>query len=319
MSDVKIFRRLAVQLQSGSTYEDNAMFLMPFSSETMNQMTDPIEDDSILGNGFKDIPMQGPIHAGGPIIQNLDVVSAAPILEAMMGSRSSNVYTFANHSKKLSTCALNAVSANQYANSYIKRMKISGSTSNLLKLEYELFGTTAVVRAATSSFPAAPTAPESPMTFHEMGGTNGFFRVGDSTDALTSADDQSIEDFSLEITGGFDEQYDNDNNRLSLIPVYGMVPFQVSGSFKLSRFSSTTPLTWADNLTALQSSIRIAKTANQYIDIEIPRFTIQAELSEDELTRVTCNMVAGRNGTGTSYKNSNMTFTSPFRITIANS
>lgn len=319
MSDVKIFRRLALQLQSGSSYEDNAMFLMPFSSDTMNQSTDSIEDDSILGNGFKDIPMQGPIHAGGPLIQNLDVISAAPVLEAMMGSRSSNVYTFANHSKKLSTCALNAVSANQYANSYIKRMKISGSVSNLMKLEYELFGTTAVVRAATSAFPAAPTAPGTPLTFHEMGGTNGYFRVGDAADALSSSDDQSIEDFSLEVTGGFDEQYDNDNNRLSLTPVYGMVPFQVSGSFKLSRFSSTSPLTWSDDLTPLQASIRIAKSAGQYIDIEIPRFTIQSELSEDDLTRVTCNMIIGRNGTGTSYKNTNMTFTSPFRITIANS
>jgi hypothetical protein len=236
-----------------------------------------------------------------------------------MGARSSNVYSFTNHGKKLSTCSLNAVSANQYANSYIKRMKISGSVSNLMKLEYELFGTTQVVRAATSAFPATPTAPGEPMTFHEMGGVNGYFRVGDSVDTLTSGDDQSIEDFSLEVTGGFDEQYDNANNRLSLIPVYGMAPFQVSGSFKLSRFASLTPLTWADNLTPLQASIRIAKSSTQHITIEIPRFTIQAELSEDDLTRVTCNMVIGRNGTGTNYKNSNMAFTSPFRITIANS
>ena len=167
MSDVKIFRKLFLQLQSGSSYDDTSMYIMPFSSETMNQITDPIKDDSILGNGFEDIPMQGPIHAGGPIVQNLDVVSSLPLFEAMMGENTSDVFTFGNHSNKLSVCALNSVSANQYANAYIKRLKISGSVSGLVKLEYELFGTTAVVRADTSAEPEDPTAPESPFTFHE--------------------------------------------------------------------------------------------------------------------------------------------------------
>ena len=158
MADVKIFRRLALQLQAGSSYEGNAMFLMPFNTNGLNQTVDPIRDDSIVGEGFDDIPQVGPTHQVGSITQNLDVISCAPVLEACMGTRSSNVYTFSNHSKKLSSCMLNSVSANQYANSYIKRMKISGSSANLMKLEYDLFGTTRVVRAATSAFPATPTA-----------------------------------------------------------------------------------------------------------------------------------------------------------------
>lgn len=317
--DVKIFRRLACQVQSGSSYEDNAMFLMPFSSETANQTTDPIEDDSITGEGFKDIPMPGTIHSGGPIEQNLDIVSAAPILEAAMGSVTGGVFTFSNHSKKLSVCSLNSISANKYANAYLKNFKISSSVNNLVKLGYEFFGTTKVDRAATSAFPATPTAPYDPFTFHEMGGTYGYFRVGDAADALSASDDQSIEDFSIEVSGGFDEQYDNDNERLSLIPVYGMIPFSISGSFKLSRFSSTQFLTWSDELTPLQISLRIAKSASKYIQIDIPRLIVSAELSEDDLTRVTCNMTIARNGTGTTYKNTNMSFTSPLRITIANS
>lgn len=318
MSDVKIFRKLALQLQSSSSYEDSAMFLMPFSSETMNQNIDPIEDDSILGNGFMDIPLQGPVHTGGPIVQNLDVISCLPLLEAAMGSESSGVFTFSNHALKLSVCALNSVSANQYANAYIKRLKISASVSGLVKLEYELFGTTALVRAATSAFPAAPTAPDTPFTFHEAGGTYGYFRVGDAADALTSGDDQSIEEFSIEVTGGFDEQFDN-VLRTSKIPVYGMTPFKVSGSFKLSRHLSNTPLSWSDNLTPLQADIKIAKSATEYVQIEVPRFIIKATLTEDDLTRVQCDMTnIGRNGVGTSYKNTNMSFTSPFRVTVVN-
>lgn len=318
MADVKIFRRLALQLQAGSSYEDSAMFLMPFNTNSLNQTVDPIRDDSIIGEGFDDIPQLGPTHQVGSITQNLDVISCAPILEACMGSRVANVYTFANHAKKLSSCFLNSVSANQYANSYIKRMKISGSSANLIKLDYDLFGTTRVVREATSAFPSAPTAPGNPFTFHEMGGVNGYVRVGDAVDGLTSSDNISIEDFSIEFNGGFDEQFDN-VSVLSMTPVYGMTPFQVSGSFRLSRYDNNQWLTWADDFTPLQMEMRIYKSATENITIRIPRFNISAEITDDDLPKMNITMGIGRNGTGTSYKNANMTFTSPMQITVDNS
>jgi hypothetical protein len=317
MSDVKIFRRLALKLQTGSSYEDTGMFLIPFTSETMNQTTNPIADDSIIGEGFSDIPLKGCIHAGGPISQNCDVVSCAPIFEVAMGSNVGGVYTFTNHTKKLSTCSLNAVSANKYANSYPKGLKISGSVDNLIKLEYTLFGTTPVVRDAINTFPTGLVSPGEPFTFHEMGGSLGFFRVGDAVDSLSSSDNISIEEFSIDMSGGFDEQFDN-VGRTSLIPVYGMTPFTLSGSFKVSRFATSQWLTWGDELTPLQLSLKIAKTATKYIQIDIPRFTAKVSLSEDDLTRVDVEMQFGRNGTGTNYKNTNMPFVSPMRITVVN-
>lgn len=319
MSDVKIFKRLAAQIQSGSSYADSAMYLIPFTTNGLNQMNDPIEDSSIVGLAFKDIPQKGPRHISGNITQNLDVVSCLPILEAVFGTPAAGVYDLAGTTNKLSVCSLDAVAANQYANQYIKTCKIAGSASGLLNIACDIFGITSAVRAARSAFPASPTPNDEPFTFHEMdNNTYGFFRVGDAADALGSGDAISVEDFSIDINSGLDEQFDN-NGTNSLTPVYGMVGTSAALSFKVSRFDSTQWLTWMDNFTPLQASIRVGKSASKYIQFDIPRFNIKAELSDDDLTKVSVEASLGRNGVGTSYKNTNMSFTAPIRVTVVNS
>lgn len=317
MSDVKIFKRLAAQIQAGSTYEDSAMFLLPFLSSGLQQSTDPIEDGSIVGLAFKDIPKQGPRHIAGGNSQTLDVVSCAPILQALFGAPASSVYTLTGNPARLSICGLDSVSANQYASQYIKNLKISGSAANLMQLDYDLFGITSVVRAARSAFPASPTVNDDSFSFHEMGGSYGWARVGDAVDALTAADDISIEDFSLEIEGGQDEQFDNDGI-LSLAPEFGMAGTGCKLSFTVTRFANAQWLTWMDDFVPLQASFRIGKSATKYLQIDIPRFVVKSELTEDEITKVNVTADLSRNGVGTSYKNTNMSFTAPVQITIVN-
>lgn len=319
MSDVKIFKKLTVQIQTGSTYAANAMYLVPFTSNSLQQSTDPIEDPSITGVGFKDVPQKGPRHIPGTINQDLDVVSCLPSLEALFGTPSSGVFTLTGAPKKLSFCSLDSVAANQYATQNVKSMKISGSAAGLLSLETTVFGIISVVRAVRSAFPASPTVNDDPFTFHELdGNAYGFFRVGDAADALVAGDNISISDFSVDLEGGQDEQFDN-NGILSLAPEFGMSDTGVAFSFTVSRFATAQWLTWADDFTPLQASIRVGKSATKYIQIDIPRFIIKADLSDDAVTKVKVTASVGRNGVGTSYKNANMAFTAPIQVTVVNS
>jgi hypothetical protein len=314
---VKPLKKICAQIQSGGTYEEDAMFLLPFTSESLSQNYDPIEDESNVGNPFKDVPQQGSRHTGGSFSLQLDSVSIEQILEAALGTHSGGVFTFStSHGKKLSLCGLNAVNAIDYANAYVRSLSISGSAGNKWMADVDLFSVTAQSRGLTSSFPSA-TSPADPFTFHEAGGT-GYFRVGDQSNSLNSSDEMNIEDFNLSITCGFDEQFCNEGVG-TLTPESYMVPPSVEGSFKLSRHDADTVFDWEDNDTALQLILYIYKNATSTFRIEIPNFKITAQLDDSDVSKIDCTMHIGRNGLGSSYTNSNIATTSPVRITVVNS
>ena len=114
------------------------------------------------------------------------------------------------------------------------------------------------------------------------------------------------------MTSGFDTQYAN--QQLSLTPVYGMVGLEVTGSFKISRYSADTFLDWRDAATPLQLNALLFYGSNS-LQIEIPNFIAQVSLTDDEATRQEVEMLIGKNGYGSSYVNDNMEFVSPIRIT----
>ena len=310
----KVFTKLALQIQSGDTYEDSGMVLLPFTANTLNQLIDPIEDESILGLGFRDIPQKGPQHTSGNISHNVDSLAIVPILESVFGQNTLGVFEFgATNTKKLSICALNSINAVQYANVYPKSFKLSSSSANLLKAEIEVFSVTAQVRSEITNFPASVSSPNDPFSFHEASGT-GYVRVGDSEDALSSSDDVEIDDFSFDLTLGNDEQFTNNGIR-TLIPEWGMVEPSLSGSFSIARYANNVVDDWEDNQTPLQMEIFFVKGANS-IKIQIPRFVVSSELTDDSLTKQKVEMKIGRNGVTGSYKNTNMPFASPMRITV---
>lgn len=317
MPTVKCLKAACYQLQSGSSYEENAMFSLPFMSENMQQGFDVIEDEAIVGHAFKNVPVQGNRHVGGSFSQQLDAISIEPLLEAAFGTNSSGVFSCngATNVKKLSVCTLDSVNAKQFANVYVKSLSIKGAASGKFTVDYELIGVTAENRVATNSYPASPTAIGTFFVFNHGGG-NGYFRVGDHSDALAEGDNQSIDNFEIAMECGFDEQYTN--NQTTLIPIFGMTPPKFTGNFKIARHEDNTYLTWRDNFTSLQATLYLYLDATHTIKIEIPNFKVNVDISDDDLPQQSIEMLIGRNGLGTSYANANMAFTSPVRITVVN-
>jgi hypothetical protein len=310
----KVFKKVAAQIQSGDTYEYNAMFLLPFTSMTLGQIFEPIADEGISGVPFNDIPRQGNRKVEGSLQMQLDSISSPTILEAGFGASTGTpiIYTLGTNSKKLSIAALDAIKCVKLASVFIKRLKISGTTGQKIILDCDFIAEVAEDRAATSEFPSVTSFGE-PMTFLDAGGTSGYFRVGDATDALAAGDNINIEEFMYEIQNGFDNQFVNAVGTLR--PVYGMGEISATGSFRVARHENDNYFAWSDGYTPLQMSCMLYKSASENLLIEVPRFCIQAEPTDDSLTKINCEMKIGRNGLGTSYKNANMTFVSPIRLT----
>ena len=318
MSTVKVLRKVAAQIQAGATYEAGAMYLLPLLGGILNQNFNQIDDNSINGEAFMDIPQQGTRMVGGDGLSfQVDKISIETILEAAFGTNAFQVFSLGSNTKKLSICTLDSVNANQYANAYIKRLALSSSVNSVWQADMDFVHETAESRVATSNFPAAPTAYEEPFTFHEAGGTNGYIRIGDAVDALDSGDNVCFEDLNLELNNGFDNQFTNCGLG-TLTPLFGMAVPACTGSFTVARHDTDNYLDWQDAHTPLQMEILIYKSATAQLKIEIPRFVIKATPTDDDITKIDVEMLIGRNGTGTSYKNTNMAFTSPIRITLTN-
>lgn len=310
MSDaVKILTKACFQAQSGSTYEEDAMFLLPLTSGRIQMKPLMIEDEAQDGTGFRNTPRQGNIEVSGSLSFQADTVALPKILEVFFGSSVAGVYSYSSNTNKFSWCFDDGVKRYRFANIYPKSLKISSSAGQKVVCEIELIGVTSEARVDN----AFPTVTSYGSFFvHNDFSSSGYFRVGDHTDALASEDNQQIEEFNITMTSGFDTQYAN--QQLSLTPVYGMVGLEVTGSFKISRYSADTFLDWRDAATTLQLDALLSYGSDS-LQIEIPNFIAQVSLTDDEATRQEVEMLIGKNGYGSSYVNDNMEFVSPIRIT----
>ena len=321
MSTVKILRKAAGQIQANAAYEDNAMQSLPLTGGIVMQEFDMIEDESISGEGFRDIPQQGGRHvtAGGIPFQ-FDKTASQVILEAAFGNVTSKVFTLGDNAKKMSICALDSVNANMYANMYLNRLAFASRANEKLMLTADFIGKTAQDRQVVGNFPSV-TAFGLPFVHQEFGGASGFIRIGDAANALASGDNQVIEELTWEVSNAFGEDFANQNDvadaRGILTPLFGQGGWpEVSGSFVVARHDSDQWFSWAEDHTPLQMSAYCYKAAAATVLIEIPRFVIKAEPTDDDTTKINVTMLIGRNGTGTDYTNTNMSFTSPIRVTI---
>jgi hypothetical protein len=310
MSDaVKILTKACFQSQDGATYEEDDMYLLPLTSGRIQMKPLMIEDEAQDGTGFRNTPRQGNIEVSGSLSFQADTVALPKILEVFLGSSVGGVYSYASNTKKFSWCFDDGVKRYRFANIYPKSLKISSSAGQKVVCEIELIGVTSEARVDN----AFPTVTSYGSFFvHNDFSSSGYFRVGDHTDALSSEDNQQIEEFNITMTSGFDTQYAN--QQLSLTPVYGMVGLEVTGSFKISRYSADTFLDWRDAATPLQLDALLSYGSDS-LQIEIPNFIAQVSLTDDEATRQEVEMLIGKNGYGSSYVNDNMEFVSPIRIT----
>jgi hypothetical protein len=320
--DVKILRELCAQIQAGSSFESASMQLLPLNNGFPMQEFDSIDNNAIAGTAFRDIPQQGMRHVAGSPSFNLDKTSSQVLFEAAFGNVTSQVYTLPSGSatanvKKLSMAGLDSVKSNQYANVYVTRLSISGSENQILTMDVDLVGVTAEDRQAVGNQPSASGYDADPFVFHELGGTNGYVRLGDASNALASGDNINIESFDLEIVTGFDEQ--GYNNLGTLTPVFGMVPPSVSGSLVISRHDTDQYQTWAEARTPLQLALYAYKSATATLLIEIPRLIVKPEITDEDTPKINLELMIGRNGIGTNYANGNMEFNSPIRVTVIDS
>jgi hypothetical protein len=322
----KILRKVAMQIQPSTTYAATVMNQMAFSDGIFNQGFDPIEDDGIIGVGFNNTPLQGLRHVGGSYSFNLDPLTIPILLEATLGRKATTAYDFnGSHNVNMSIAELNAINCVQYTSCYSKALKLSGSKGGLIKVDADIFSIRIQNRGATSTYPAPTVSAGVPMSFHELGGANGYVRLGDQADVLAAGDDIKIESFNIDIVSGFDESYANENDvgtpeaLASLIPVWGMVPPSVKCSFKIPRYSLEQYQTWQAANTPLQLEFYAYKSATSTVKIQIPNLVIKAALESGELTTVNVECMIGRNGVSTSYTNAYMTFNSPIKFTVVNS
>lgn len=314
---VKILRRMSMEDQSADAYESGAMYAMPLLTGHPQKSFAELTDESISGVGFTDIPQQGPRKVGADgISMNVDKVSSEIIMTAGFGNVTAKVFTLGSHTKCLSVATEDAVKThNKYGSVFMRRLAMHGSVGNLFNFDMDLVGELDEDRTS-DAFPTS-TAYDEPFTFHEMGGTSGYFRVADATDALDSGDNLEIESFDWEFNNGFDHQHCNDGLGI-LTPVWGQSNTALSGSFTVSRHDSDTWFGYEEDHTPLQLSAYIYKSATATLLIEIPRFIVTVEASDDDMTKLNVTMKIGRNGIGDSYQNSNMSFVSPIRATLVN-
>jgi len=320
MSDTtKILSQVGIQIQAGSTFEDSSLTTLPYTGNKFRQVRETIEDSSFYGVAFKDLPQKGVYMVNGGVTANCELNSLAVLLEAAIGNHSAGVSAFAEgtaNTKKLSLGRKDGVTYKQYANVYVKSLKLSSTPDNLFMVEPEFIGVTAEVRDSLANWPANVALADEAFTFHEMSGS-GYFRVADQADALAAGDHIQINDFSIDIVTGFDEEHYNSYEILT--PVFGQVRPEVNASFRISKHDADTFLSYRDNMTKLQASILIYKSATKQIQIDIPNFIIDTELTDDDLVKQEVTLKIGRNGVGTTYANSNFSFTSPVRFTLTSS
>jgi hypothetical protein len=282
------------QIQSGNSYEDDDMYLLPWVKGKINKSTLFADDESVYGESFKNIPVRTNTFLQKTITINIDTVSLGAILTAL--------YIKDNTLAKLSVGFLDRVAFSECSSVMIQSITINGSVGEMWTADLVFVGPN-VVRNSDKEY-AAYTAFDSPIPFH-----SSVFKIGDTADALSDSDKLNITNFSLEINNRVELLFDN--NVEAVTPVFSSP--NINASFSCRETDSL--YTWLDAYTPLQAILRLS--SSKYIDFKLPRFIIEnIDIDSNNLTGVTAKLRLGRNGIDGSYKNSNMSFNDPINIIV---
>ena len=309
---IKILRKLAAKLESSYGVYTAPDILIPFKAKEHKQAFAMIEDESIIGVAQRDIPMQGVRKFSGNLDATIDKLTMDVIFEAAFGANSSGTFTLPTdkNTKSLSLCALDAVKTNKYAGVVINNFQIKSEAEKDLSYTCDLLSNVAETRDDTS-FPTINTNPGAKFAHHMAGGTNGYVRIGDQADALSSGDNQTIiKSLSIGLNWNFKEDFVNAVG--SLQPLSGIC--EPSLEIELAEHSTDAFKAWRDAGTGLQFEAYWYIAATGTLKIQVPNFIIEdiAEKDGDKIGQ-TLKCRVGRNGTGTSYTNAYMTFVSPVK------
>jgi len=319
---INVLRKVAAKIEvTPGTYLAPDV-LLPFTSFTEKQQFDMIEDASIVGVAFMDLPAQGVRRVSGSLEGQVEKDAIVPILEAGWGAVAAKVFTTPEDKnvKSLSFAALDGVKNNRYAGSYLKTIEFTSAAEGDLKYSAEIIAFKAEDRQAVGDFPAISTSPSTVrFLHHHAGGASGYMRIGDQANALAAGDDMGIEEVTFGLQWNFNEQFDN-TSQGALIPLSGGDGRPTASlTFKISRHDADTFHTFRDNFTALQADFKYFQSATGIFQAEIPNFVVtDVVTSEDDINRLDVTCMVARNGTGSTFSNTNMAFISPIRVSLTN-
>lgn len=320
MATVKILRKAAVIIEGTPGTYEAATTLLPVTGFSMKGETALVSDESVVGQAFSDLPVLSHKIVTGSIPMQVDVSTIGVMLEASMGYVSSGVYSFpvTSNVKSLSMAALDGVKTNKYAGLYVSKFTITSAAGKDVMFSADVIGWKAEVRDDTA-FPTVTTSPGTRLVHSHASNTNGYFRIADQADALAAGDNINLE--SVEIGGAWQFTHDISNETISLIPLSGAGGRpEATLTFVISRHEADTFLAARDARTAMQAAFKWYSSATANMLVEVSNFIIaSAEITEDDVSKITVTATLGRNGISTSYSNANMAFNSPVRVTVDNS
>jgi len=318
----KVTRKVGWKIEGTPGTYDAPSVQFPFTEFGLKQGFDLIEDKSIVGVAFPDLPLQGVRKVGGPIGGEVDVATIVVILEAALGAASSKVYSLPvdKNEKTLTFVSLDAVKANKYAGCVVNNFKLSSKSGAALEFSSDILGWRAEDRDATTDFPSLTTLAGTKLTHLHMGQTNGYFRIGDQVNALVAGDNlANIDSVEVGHNWNFAESMVNDAGTLQLLSGEGGDP-EGDFSFTIARHESDAFKTYRDDRTVLQAEILYYASSTAQLKIQIPNLIVESvDDTGDNVTKLPIKCRIARNGIGQSYSNANMAFVTPIRITVTNS
>ena len=317
---VQVLRKIAAKIEDTPGTYDEPGTLMPFTTMTLKQSFDMITDESIVGEAFTDLPVQGMRHVTGAIGCQAEVQCIDPMLEAAFDSESGGVYSFPStkNEKTLSFVGIDEVKTYKYAGCVLNNFELSSEAEGDLKYTADVIGWKAETRDDTS-FPTMSSTPGTRLIHAHCGGTNGYVRIGDQGDALAAGDNQNVSAITIASNWNFAEQPYNDAGTLQLLS-NSAGRSEVSFNFTIARHAADTFLGFRDAHTALQADIKYYASATAILQLEISNFVINdLTVNEDDVSKIEVACTCARNGTGTDYSNSNMSFTTAVRASLTNS
>jgi hypothetical protein len=314
----KILKKAAVIIESsGGTYLAPTT-LLGMTSFTPKRGYTMIEDGSIVGVAWKGLPAQGVGKIDGALEVQADALTLPPLLEAAVGANSTNVFTppLTENTKSLSIALLDAVKTNKFAGIVCNNAKLSSQADADLKYSCDIISNIMDVRDGTS-FPSTSVAPGTRFLHQHLSGANGYFRLGDQANALASGDNlTNVKSVELGWSWNFD--FDQVNAQLALTPqsLAGDVTFKC----QLAHHDTDAYAAWRDARTKLQIEYLYYAAAAAQLKIQVSNLIIESvEISSDDKAKIDLVFRVNRNGLGTDYENTSMSFVAPFKLTLTNS
>jgi len=233
----------------------------PIKSEGIVQEFLRIQNENLCGSPARKSSDQGPLSVKGPIEAELDYINHANLLYYGLGIH--DVGSYIGIANELPDQYFRFefdknVSRWRIGSAAMAGFEISGKAGESLKLTMDMICRD-LIRSATA-FPSISISSCKRVMFDEITA----FLLGDLTDALTTADAQPVQEFSLKFERNLTEpEWDG------VSPIYSLRPIEngfrkVTLDLTLSRHAADAFLDWEAADTPLQSTVTFSASSHTF-------------------------------------------------------